>query len=71
MADGGSKEGSTWPMPKFRFEVDLGTELKSVAFQEVSGMEAEVQVIVINRVNKQGQSKYTVLYIYSDPIYYG
>lgn len=45
MADDGSKEGTTWPMPKFRFEVDLGSELKGVAFQEVSGMDKEVQVI--------------------------
>lgn len=45
MADDGSAEGKTWPMPKFRFEVDLGTELKGVAFQEVSGMDKEVQII--------------------------
>jgi phage tail-like protein len=45
MADDGSKEGATWPMPKFRFEVDFGTELKQIAFQEVSGMDKEVQVI--------------------------
>jgi phage tail-like protein len=44
-ADDGSKEGSTWPMPKFRFEVDLGTELTKVAFQEVSGMDVENQII--------------------------
>lgn len=51
MADDGSKEGSTWPMPKFRFEVDLGSELKSVAFQEVSGMDKEVQVIEYRHSN--------------------
>lgn len=45
MADDGSKEGSTWPMPKFRFEVDLGSELTKVAFQEVSGMDVENQII--------------------------
>lgn len=45
MADDGSTEGATWPMPKFRFEVDLGTELKAITFQEVSGMDAEVQII--------------------------
>lgn len=32
-------------MPKFRFEVDLGTELQKVAFQEVSGMDVENQII--------------------------
>ena len=36
--DDRSIKGATWPMPKFRFEVDLGTELKGVAFQEVSGI---------------------------------
>ncbi|MFK8058016.1 MAG: phage tail protein [Saprospiraceae bacterium] len=45
MADDGSTNGATWPMPKFRFEVDFGTELKGVAFQEVSGMDVENQVI--------------------------
>lgn len=53
MADDGSKEGSTWPMPKFRFEVDLGTELKSVSFQEVSGMDAENQVIEYRKSNSK------------------
>ena len=38
-------------MPKFRFKVDLGTELKGVAFQEVSGMDAEVQVIEYRKSN--------------------
>lgn len=45
MADNGSAQGATWPLPKFRFEVDFGTELKGVAFQEVSGMDVESQVI--------------------------
>ena len=44
-ADDGSAEDATWPMPKFRFEVDLGTEMKGVAFQEVSGMDVENQII--------------------------
>jgi phage tail-like protein len=43
--DDGSKEGAIWPLPKFRFEVDLGSELQGVAFQEVSGMEVETQMI--------------------------
>ncbi len=45
MADTGVKEGTTWPMPKFRFDVDFGTELTGISFQEVSGMDKEVQVI--------------------------
>jgi len=51
MADDGSKEGSTWPMPKFRFEVDFGTQLKKIAFQEVSGMDKEVQIIEYRHSN--------------------
>lgn len=53
MADDGSKQGTTWPMPKFRFEVDLGPELKGVAFQEVSGMDLEKQIIEY----RQGDNK--------------
>lgn len=53
MADDGSKQGSTWPMPKFRFEVDLGTELKGVAFQEVSGMDGGTQVIAYRASNNK------------------
>ncbi|WP_460218668.1 phage tail protein [Psychroserpens sp. MEBiC05023] len=51
MVDDGSKEGATWPMPKFRFEVDLGIEMKSVAFQEVSGMDVENQIIEYRKSN--------------------
>ena len=51
MADNGSKQASTWPMPKFRFEVDLGSELKGVAFQEVSGMDVETQIIEYRQSN--------------------
>ncbi|MFT3795831.1 phage tail protein [Flavobacterium sp.] len=51
MADDGSAQGATWPLPKFRFEVDLGTELKSVAFQEISGLDAEMQIIEYRKSN--------------------
>lgn len=51
--DDGSKEGSTWPMPNFRFEVDLGPKMKGVAFQEVSGMDQEVQVIEYRASNSK------------------
>ena len=51
MADDGSAEGAIWPMPKFRFEVDLGTKLKGVAFQEVSGMDVENQIIEYRKSN--------------------
>lgn len=34
-----SVKSTTWPMPKFRFEVDLETELTGVVFHEVSRMD--------------------------------
>ncbi|MEZ4779142.1 MAG: phage tail protein [Flavobacteriaceae bacterium] len=40
-----------WPLLKFRFEVDLGTELQGVAFQEVSGMDTENQIIEYRKSN--------------------
>ena len=53
MADDGSKESSTWPMPKFHFQVDLGTEPKNIAFQEVACLDAEPQVIEYRASNSQ------------------
>lgn len=53
MVDEGSKQGSTWPMPKFRFEVDLSPELRNIAFQEVSGMDVETQVIAYRASNNK------------------
>lgn len=52
-----NKDGSTWPMPKFRFEVDFGTEITKVAFQEISGMEVENQVIEYRNSNSPLFSK--------------
>lgn len=51
MADDGSAQGATWPLPKFRFEVNLGPGLDNVAFQEVSGMDVENQVIEYRKSN--------------------
>ena len=45
MADDGSKQGSTWPLPKFYFKVNLGSQDSTVSFQEVSGLETETQPI--------------------------
>ena len=50
-ADDGSNEGTTWPMPRFRFEVDLGDGLTGIAFQEVSGMDVENQIIEYRKSN--------------------
>ncbi|KAA3623779.1 MAG: phage tail protein [Flavobacterium sp.] len=45
MADDGSKQGSTWPLPKFYFSVKLGSQDNTVSFQEVSGLDTETQPI--------------------------
>jgi len=44
-ADNENKEGGAWPLPKFRFEVDLGPDLKGIVFREVSGLDIENQII--------------------------
>ncbi len=51
MANDKNSEGATWPMPKFRFEVDLGPKLKGIVFQEVSGMDIENQIIEYRKSN--------------------
>ncbi len=47
----GTKQNDPWPLPKFRFEVDLGDGLNGIAFQEVSGMDVETQVIEYRKSN--------------------
>lgn len=46
-----SQDDALWPMPKFRFEVDFGTNLKGILFQEVSGMDTENQIIEYRKSN--------------------
>src|SRR3954470_22308675 len=47
MADDGSAQSTTvWPLPAFHFLVTIGTtDALSGAFQEVSGLNSETQVI--------------------------
>ncbi|HAA14557.1 MAG TPA: phage tail protein [Cytophagales bacterium] len=46
MADNdGSVQGAPWPLPKFRFVVNWGDQLKNISFQEVSGLDTETQII--------------------------
>ncbi|MDR0683117.1 MAG: phage tail protein [Dysgonamonadaceae bacterium] len=45
MADDGSAQGTTWPLPKFYFSVKVDTDLAGATFQEVTGLEMEAQVI--------------------------
>ncbi len=66
MANNGTAQGTPWPMPKFRFSVDWGTVKTNISFQEVSGLEAETQVIeyrdsnskVFSTVKMPGIAKY-------------
>ncbi len=51
MPDHEKTQGSTWPLPKFRFEVDLGMGLRSIQFQEVSGLDTKSQVIEYRKNN--------------------
>jgi phage tail-like protein len=44
MADTGDAQGTSWPLPKFYFSVQLGDD-KDVTFQEVSGLESETKAI--------------------------
>jgi phage tail-like protein len=55
--DDGSIQGETWPLVKFWFEVDFGTTLKGILFQEVSGLEAENEVIKYRALNSPLFSK--------------
>lgn len=41
--DGSTQSTSEWPIPKFRFEVKWDSEV--MAFQEVSGLDVEAQLI--------------------------
>ncbi|RZM26929.1 MAG: phage tail protein [Pedobacter sp.] len=51
MADDATVQDTTWPLTKFRFEVDFGNGLNSIPFQEVSGLETEAQVIEYRKGN--------------------
>lgn len=46
-------EGAVWPMPKFRFEVDLGEGMKGAGFQEVSGLDGEIPVFEYDEGNRE------------------
>lgn len=47
----GMAEDAIWPTPKFNFEVDFGTTLKGISFQEVSGMNQDAQYIEYRNSN--------------------
>lgn len=55
MADDGSKQGRNWPLPKFHFEVEFGDGPRNKAlFQEITGMEAETDIIEYRDGNSTG-----------------
>ncbi len=45
MADDGSAQGAIWPLTKFYFKVNLGSQDSTASFQEVSGLDTETQVV--------------------------
>src|ERR1022692_440855 len=44
MADEPMNQSTTWPLPKFYFKVSFG-DASEAAFQEVSGLNAEAQIV--------------------------
>jgi phage tail-like protein len=44
MPDDGSKQGTTWPLPKFYFNIDLG-DGKKLGFSEITGLESDIKPI--------------------------
>ncbi len=40
----GDSQNNIWPLPKFRFSIDIGSQT-NLAFQEVSGLDSETQII--------------------------
>jgi phage tail-like protein len=56
MPDDGSKQGGTWPLPKFYFSVDIADVGTNLAFQEVTGLDAEAQVIEYRAGNSKSFS---------------
>src|SRR5215510_2202498 len=58
MASNGSAPGSTqnaiWPLPSFSFQVNWNSQ--TFAFQEVSGLEAETQILEYRHSNSKAYS---------------
>lgn len=48
----GEKQDNVWPLPKFYFSVDLGDD-KEVAFQEVTGLDKEIQPLEYRHSNNK------------------
>jgi phage tail-like protein len=50
MADDGSAQSATWPLPSFSFQVSWDKQAK-IPFQEVSGLDTETQIIEYRHSN--------------------
>jgi len=48
----GEAQNNIWPLPKFYFSVDIDTQ-KNLAFQEVSGLDTETQIIEYRASNSK------------------
>jgi len=66
-AGDGTAQDQFWPLPKFYFSVDLG-EFTDMAFQEVSGLDVETEVIEYRHGNSpsHGTIKMPGLMKYAD-----
>lgn len=51
----GEAQGNVWPLPKFHFSVDIGSQT-NLPFQEVSGLDTETQVIEYRAGNSKAFS---------------
>tara|TARA_B100001939_G_C16685092_1_gene506117 strand:- start:204 stop:677 length:474 start_codon:yes stop_codon:yes gene_type:complete len=49
----GAEQDEYWPLPKFYFSVDIGTEFTDLAFQEVSGLDISTEAIEYRHGNSQ------------------
>ena len=49
----GKVENAIWPLPKFKFDVKFATNKFSMSFSEVSGLDAEAQIIKYRHGNSK------------------
>jgi len=45
MSSNSSENSKGWPLPNYRFKVDWGDIVQNILFQEVSGLDSEIQLI--------------------------
>ncbi|MEM6879297.1 MAG: phage tail protein [Bacteroidota bacterium] len=52
----GEKQEAPWPVPKFHFKVSFGN-IGEASFQEVSGLDSEMDIVEYRAENRSGFSK--------------